>query len=132
MTAPVAPKRKANGRALAKAQTARAVVVSSFAPLSFAKREPEAEAERIPLFEIDGTEYTIPAVVPTGDALAYLLVASSMANEAQRGAYLMRELAGPDALTALLGQADMRESDWHKLIKILSEHAFGHLEAPGN
>jgi hypothetical protein len=120
------------GRTAARARTAAGVKarpVAPFAPLSFGKRATPAEADRIPLFEIDGTEYTIPAVVPTGDALVHLLNVNAMDSEAQRGVYLIRELAGPEALTALLGEADMTDGDWHKLITILSEHAFGRLEA---
>jgi len=129
MTATVTAKPRKNGRAPAKVQTA---TVAPFAALSFAKRGPDEDGDRIPLFEIDGTEYTIPAVVPTGDALLHLAVTNNLPDEAMRGMYLLRELAGPDALTALLGQADMSDTDWHKLISILSTHCFGRLEAPGN
>jgi hypothetical protein len=101
-----------------------------FAPLTFGKRD-TAASDRIPLFTIDDTEYTIPAVVPTGEALVHLSMVKAM-DEARGGLYLVRELAGPDALTALLAEADMTDGDWHKLIQILSEHAFGRLEAPGN
>lgn len=101
-----------------------------FAPLAFARRDRDAEqgAERIPLFEIDGTEYTIPAVVPTGDALALLAVASGLPDEARRGMYLVRELAGPDALATLLGEAEITEADWRRLLELLAQHAFGGLE----
>lgn len=98
----------------------------------FAKRD-KTQADRIPLFEIDGVEYTVPAVVPTGDALAHLAVTRGMADESMRGMYLLRELAGPEAMTALLGEAEMTDGDWHKLLTILSEHCFGRLEgASGN
>jgi hypothetical protein len=101
--------------------------------MSFAKRNQDAASEdRIVLFEVDGTEYTIPAVIPAGDALAHLLIVNTLATEAQRGAYLVREIAGPAALTALLGEAEMTSADWRNLIKILTEHVFGPLEAPGN
>lgn len=101
--------------------------------MSFAKRDRATEVEdRIPLFDIDGVEYTIPAVVRPGDARAYLAVTSGMENEAMRLMYLLRELAGPDALTALLGQADTSEDDWRRLNKIVLELVFGPLEASGN
>lgn len=113
--------------AVAAAERARQ---APFAPLAFARRDRDAEqaAERIPLFEIDGTEYTIPAVVPTGDALALLAVASGLPDEARRGMYLVRELAGPDALAALLGEAEITEADWRRLLELLAQHAFGGLE----
>lgn len=96
--------------------------------MSFAKRDQAPAAERIVLFEIDGTEYTIPATVPTGQALELLTVSSVLPNEARRGIYLLRELAGPDALEALLGESDITDGDWHKLVTIMSEHSFGRLE----
>jgi hypothetical protein len=102
------------------------------APLVFAKRAPKVEVDRIPLFEVDGTEYTIPAVVSTGEALNHLVMTRGMETEALRGLYLLRELAGPEALAAVLNEADMTPEDWQKLLTVLSEHVFGRLEAPGN
>lgn len=125
------PRKTANGRALAKVQTQPAPV-APFAALSFAKRAPAEDADRIPLFEIDGVEYTIPAVIAAGDALMHLAMVGRFQNEAQRGMYLVGQLAGNDALAALLAEAEMDVGDWQKLIKILSEHTFGQLEAPGN
>lgn len=112
-------------------RAAAGVKGAAFAPLSFAKRDPDAVADRIALFEIDGVEYTVPAVVPTGESLR-LLVNTNGLNESMRGAYLLETLAGHEALNALLGQAEMTDDDWHKLIGRLSRHAFGDLEEPGN
>ena len=102
------------------------------APLSFAKRDPDAAADRIPLFEVDGVEYTIPAVIPTGEALMHLATTRGMQDEAMRGMYLLREIAGPAAFNALLGEAEMTPKDWHQLTTVLTEHTFGPLEKPGN
>jgi hypothetical protein len=129
VTARVSGARAARTPAARKA-AAGAGRVAPFAPMSFAKRE-DAEVDRIPLFEVDGVEYTVPAVVPTGTALALLLNTQGL-SEARRGAVLIEALAGNAALNALLGQAEMTDADWHKLITIVSEHAFGRLEEPGN
>lgn len=101
-----------------------------FAPMSFTKRDQKAKQDRVVLFEVDGVEYTVPAVVPTGDALKHLINTSGL-SEARRGAYLVQVLAGIDALNALL-DADLSDAEWHTLITTVSEHAFGRLEEPGN
>lgn len=113
---------------------AKARADAPFAPLSFGKRDrlQEAQRDRVVLFEIDGTEYTIPAVVPAGDSVAYQLVAGALPTEPAKGAYLIRELAGPAALTALLGDADVTDGDLRALFTIVSNHVFGPMEAPGN
>lgn len=106
--------------------------VGPFAPMSFTKRDPKADAKiaRTPLFEVDGVEYTVPAAVPTGHSLKLLLQTRGM-NEAERALVLIDVLAGNEALNALL-DADLSDSEWGRLIKNVSDHVFGGLEAPGN
>lgn len=101
-----------------------------FAPMSFTTRDPEAEAERIPLFEVDGTAYTVPAEVPPTVGIKLMLMTAGM-SEARRGAVLIENLAGNKALNALLNSG-MSDAEWHQLITTLSEHAYGRLEEPGN
>jgi len=117
----------------ARRASAPARSVAPFAPLVFAKRDEKQPADRIVLFEVDGVEYTVPAVIPTGDALRHLAIVNQMPSEAMRGMYLLQNLVGSAGFDALLGQAEMTDGDWHKLIDILSEHCFGRLEgASGN
>lgn len=120
------------GRKAAPKAAAKASASAPFEPMSFAKRDEAAEADQVVLFEVDGIEYTVPAVIPTGQALQYLAITNGMETEALRGMYLLRVLAGEAAFNALLGSADMTGADWHQLISILSEHVFGGLEGPGN
>jgi hypothetical protein len=100
--------------------------------MSFAKREAAPAEDRVPLFEIDGVVYDMPATISTGEALQHLVMVNAQATEAMRGMYLLRNVVGSDAFDALLGSADMQPGDWHKLMRILSDHVFGQLEAPGN
>ena len=96
--------------------------------LSFAKRPDPADAPRVTAFEIDGTPYTVPAVVETGAAMLLLLVVKAIDDPIRQGIELIRELAGQDALEALVNQASFTHDDWRKLIDSLWTHAFGPLE----
>ena len=107
--------RASGGSRTAAKRAAGAGRAATFEPLSFSKRAAPDEQDRIPLFEIDGTEYTIPAAIPTGTALV-LLANTAGLTEARRGMALIEALAGNAALNALLQQADMSQGDWHKLI----------------
>lgn len=110
---------------------AAAGIAAPFEPMVFARRDPAAETGggRLVLFEVDGDEYTVPADIPTGRRLELLLITSSLEKEALKASYLVRELAGPAALQALLGEADYREGDLLKLGALLSRHVYGALEA---
>lgn len=129
--------RAGNGRAGRTPAARRAVagIAAPFEPMVFARRDPKAEAEatatgqRLVLFEVDGTEYTVPAEIPTGRRIELLLVSAGMATEVLKASYLVRELAGPAAVHALLRDADYRDADLLKLGANLSRHVFGALEA---
>lgn len=116
------------------ARRAAAGIAAPFEPMVFSRRDAQAEAARadetrLGLFEVDGTVYTVPADIPTGRRLELLLVAGNLETEALKSSYLVRELAGPRALQALLTDADYREADLLKLGANLSKLVFGALEA---
>lgn len=121
---------RASAKSTRGAATPRVDAAAPFAPMSFTTLDPKTKQDRLPLFEIDGVEYTVPAVVPTGHSLKLMLNTSGM-NEGQRGAYLIEALVGNAGLNALLN-ADLSDADWHRLITTLSKHVFGRLEEPGN
>lgn len=128
--------RASNGRAARTpaARRAAAGLAVPFQPMVFAKRDRTSEAARaaevrLVLFEVDGIEYTVPADIPTGRRLELLLVAGGLETEVLKSSYLVRELAGVDALQALLTEADYQEADLLKLGSNLSRHVFGALEA---
>jgi len=130
--------RASNGRAArtpAARRAAAGIAAQPFEPMVFAKRDAEAEAEaaatgtRLVLFEVDGTQYTVPAEIPTGRRIELLLVSAGMATEVLKASYLVRELAGPAAIQALLRDADYNDKDLLKLGANLSRHVFGALEA---
>lgn len=129
--------RASSGRAARTpaARRASAGLAAPFEPMVFARRDRTAEGEaaaagvRLSLFEVDGTEYTVPAEIPTGRRLELLLVSVGMETEVLKSSYLVRELAGPAALQALLTDADYQDGDLLKLGANLSRHVFGALEA---
>lgn len=117
------------GTGAAAAAKAAAAKKAKKAPLSFETRKPQADPDLVPLFELDGTVYTMP-VVDTGDALQHLAIVSGM-SEAMAGMYLLRNVAGPDAFNALIGKAKLDPADWRRVTIALRAHVFGDLEAPG-
>lgn len=118
-----------------KTPTARRAVGGALTGLSFTKRAEPETAARITVFEIDGTVYTVPAVVETSDAMGLLLVVKDIEDPIVQGAALIRNLAGEDAFAALMSEASFSAADWRKLVDSLWQHAFGQLEEvrrPGN
>jgi hypothetical protein len=100
--------------------------VTSFEPLRFGKRA--TDEERIVLFEIDGTPYTMPAVVDTGTALTLEIQLLGVETERRKALFLIQQLCGMDAYRALVNDSTFTIGDLLKLGQILAEHAFGSLE----
>lgn len=102
--------------------------VKASSKLAFSKREePKDDAKRIYWFEVDDVEYTMPADIPTGYAISLLTVVHGLSSAVHQGAYLIRELAGPAALTALLA-SDMTGAQWKQVVDKGWPHVFGPLE----
>lgn len=117
-TSAAAPARTRRAKAPAKPRAAL-----SFTTLD----DKQLKEQRIPLFEVDGVEYTMPAVVPMAYAISILAVVRQQQDAIGRGLYLVRELAGAEALTALL-VSDVDEDSWAALIDTMWPHCFGQLE----
>lgn len=96
--------------------------------LSFTKRVEPEKAERVTVFDIDGTPYTVPAVVETADAMGLLLIVKDIEDPMTQGATLIRNLVGEEGFAALMTEASFSSADWRKLVDSLWEHAFGPLE----
>lgn len=87
-----------------------------------------ADADRVPLFWIDDTEYTIPKNVDMVIALRYLdTVAEKGTEVAVVG--LFKELVGEEAWQALLAFKGMDPAELNGLLDAVTEHAMGAIEA---
>lgn len=123
-----APRRSAGIRAAANPAPARP-------GLSFSALGDEAltEAPRVPLFEVNGTVYSMPETVPTGYAITLLTVVQGLPDGPAQAVYLVRALAGQDAVAALLA-SDAGADGWRAVLDLIWPRAFGQLEGliPGN
>lgn len=96
------------------------------APLQLRKRPTALEdPDRIPLFSVDDTEYSMPKVVYRGDSIKWRTALSGVKDDDVKGVLLMRYLCGDKAADALLNEADLTKGDWEHLKKRMTEHAFG-------
>ena len=80
--------------------------------------------DRIPLFSIDGTEYTMPAEVP-GYVSVEVIDLWATQGEAAGTRWLMRELLGEDGYDALRTCKTITKAQVRQVTKILVEHALG-------
>lgn len=111
-----------------RARTRTAPKGTATAGLSFATLDDTAlTEERFPLFEVDGTEYSMPAVVPPGYAISLNTMVRRIDDPLDQGLFLIRQLAGADALTALLA-SDAAPEAWRKVIDLIWPRVFGQLE----
>lgn len=91
---------------------------------------PAEDLERIPIFSVDGTEYTIPADVPAYVSLeAQELLATQGMVVAER--WLMVELLGQDGWDALRSCKTLTRAQYRKLAASIVEHAMGPDEDEG-
>ena len=85
--------------------------------------------ERIPLFSIDGTDYTMPAEVP-GSVSMEATELWATEGEASATRWLMLELLGEDGWAALRGCKTITKAQTKQVIQIIVEHAMGGDEDP--
>ena len=85
--------------------------------------------DRIPLFSIDGTEYTMPAEVPGNVGLQ---VTDIWADEGEAAGtkWLMIELLGEDGYLALRECKTITKAQMRQVIQILVRHALGDEDGP--
>jgi hypothetical protein len=100
-----------------------------FEPIHIAADEDIVE-ERVPLFYIGDTEYTIPRHIPRGVALQYLRHASEVGHEVATAPLLIRVL-GEDAYMALEQSKAMTEEQLGKIVDIIIKLALGKQEKEG-
>jgi len=96
------------------------------APVQLGRRT--ADAAREPLFSVGDQVYTMPATVPTGDAIMLAARLRLQPDEDAKGVALVLNLCGGDALAALMGDSTMTRAEWKTIVRILTERAFGPAE----
>lgn len=109
----------------ARKPTARAAL----APVQLKSRT--RQVERVALFSVDDTVYTMPAIVELGDALKLLALLRLQSDEHLKTLFLLRNLCGDEAGAALMDDSTMTKGEWSAIGDILREHAFGQLEEEG-
>jgi hypothetical protein len=94
-----------------------------FEPIRIEANENVIE-ERVPLFYIGDTEYTIPKMIPTGAALQYLRVAGERGEQFAAPILLTRVL-GEDAYQALEESKALEDEQLERIIEIVIDLALG-------
>jgi len=83
--------------------------------------------ERVPLFYIGTTEYTIPKDIPPGVGLEYLRLAGEMGQELAAPTLLARVL-GEDAYEALEKSKGLKDEQLRRIIQIVVDLSMGRRE----
>lgn len=113
-----------------KAAAPRTAAVSDpladFEPIRIAADD-EVEEERVPLFYIGDTEYTIPREIPPGVALQYLRQARESGHELATPPLLIRVL-GEDAYMALEQSKAVKDTQLERIVKVIIDLALGQAE----
>lgn len=87
----------------------------------------EANEERLPVFSIDGVEYTMPAEVPASMALRVLDTIRRLGQEAAVS-YLLEEVLGPEAYQALLNCRTLKPEQLKAVVAVVQDHVLGAVE----
>lgn len=100
-------------------------------PLRLVTKRPEDRApeERVELFSIDDTSYTIPKKFPVGLGLKVIRTARRSGQEIAM-AELLEEVIGSDAYDALVNYKDLEDEHLERLMNIVNQLALGSLEGP--
>ncbi len=86
--------------------------------------------ERVPLFYIGDTEYTIPRDIPPGAALQYLRMAGER-GEQYAAPILLTRVLGEDAYTALEQSKALKDDQLERIIKLVVDLSLGRAEKGG-
>lgn len=88
----------------------------------------EVPEDRIPIFYIGTTEYTVPASIPAGVALEYLRVSAAVGPDAASGVILTRVL-GEEAYSALEQARGLTGEQLMQIVQLVVDKALGSLES---
>lgn len=91
--------------------------------------KPATDADTVPLFYIDDTEYRVPKRVPRGITLEFIRLERTLGEDAavQR---LLERLLGPVAYEAFEQCAEIGDDEMEQIAKLVVAHAAGPVE-PG-
>ncbi|MEH0586233.1 hypothetical protein QA942_19935 [Streptomyces sp. B21-106] len=103
--------------------------LAGFEPIRIAADD-DVEEERVPLFYIGDTEYTIPKEIPPGVALQYLRQARESGHELATPPLLIRVL-GEGAYMALEQSRAVTEEQLESIVKLIVDLALGQAEKKG-
>jgi hypothetical protein len=87
-------------------------------------------ADREPLFSIDGTEYTIPVEVPPAVTLQAIERVRTE-GEAAATAWIMNELLGADGWKALRECVQVNKAQLSAIMEVCRAKAYGAMEEEG-
>jgi hypothetical protein len=107
----------------AAAKTVNGGADVGFEPIRIPANEDVVE-ERVPLFYIGDTEYTIPKNIPKGVALQYLRQAGERGHELATAPLLIRVL-GEDAYEALEQSKALTDEQLESIVDIIVGQALG-------
>jgi hypothetical protein len=108
------------------AKTAAGTSGLDFEPIRIASDD-EVVEDRVPLFYIGDTEYTIPTRIPKGVALQYLRQAGERGHELATAPLLIRVL-GEDAYEALEKSKALTDEQLEAIVDIIVGQALGRQE----
>jgi hypothetical protein len=109
--------------------TAGSSPLAGFEPVRIVADD-EVVEERVPLFYIGDTEYTIPKEIPKGVALQYLRHAAEVGHELATAPLLVRVL-GEDAYMALERSKGLKDDQLEQIVDIIIKLALGDQEEKG-
>lgn len=112
----------ARKRAAAKPANGTAATLD-FEPIRI-DSDDDYEEERVPLFYIGDTEYTIPKEIPPGAALQYLRTAGEVGEQFAAPILLTRVL-GEEAYEALESSKALKDDQLQRIIQIVIDLSLG-------
>lgn len=107
------------------AAKAKPLTAEDFEPVELSSEVPEED--RVPLFSIDGTVYTVPKFVPQGVSLEFVRL-NRTEGEAVASVRLLERMLGPESYEALEQCPTLDDKQMQKIIDMAQKLAFGKAE----
>lgn len=120
----------AAARKRAASKPANGIDADGFEPIHIPANDDVADEERVPLFYIGETEYTIPREVPPGIGLTYLRHAADIGHELASVPVLI-EVLGENAYRALEKSKALTKEQLDKIVGIVVKRSLGSQEKEG-
>lgn len=98
--------------------------------LETAEKVETTEPDRIPIFSIDGKQYTMPAVVKPYVGIRYLWMLRQDGAEFA-AAWLLEQVLGVEGFKALANYEQLTDAQYNQIASIIRDHTMGTLEGSG-